>query len=364
MHAFQELDDPPPSVSARVPSAVSVTVLRAALEPFRRKRDAYALLLLSVDLCLLGLGQWLAVACNGFWPMSAGVLVTWVAIVRLFVIGHDACHQALTSSARLNRWIGRIAFSVSFTPFSLWRVGHNIVHHGFNNLRERDFIWEPITPEAYLAMSRSRRWLERVYRGALGPGVYYVVEIWWKRLFFPNRRLMPTRRPEFLWDCVLGVVVGLGWVGAVLAYWHLHALPLLPGLFAACLVPLFLWNWTMGLIVYLHHTHPHVRWYRDRRDWQSGGPQLAATVHLIMPAFFDGLMHHIMQHPAHHLDSTVPLYHLAAAQRHLSLLGATYLRTPFTLSHCLRCVRICKLYDYARQCWMPFPGGRVATASR
>jgi len=39
-----------------------------------------------------------------------GVLVTWAAIVRLFIIGHDACHQAFTSSARLNHAVGRIAF--------------------------------------------------------------------------------------------------------------------------------------------------------------------------------------------------------------------------------------------------------------
>jgi hypothetical protein len=33
----------------------------------------------------------------------------------------------------------------SLTPFSLWDVGHNVVHHGYTNLKGFDFVWAPNT---------------------------------------------------------------------------------------------------------------------------------------------------------------------------------------------------------------------------
>ena len=46
----------------------------------------------------------------------------------------------------------------------------------------------------------------------------------------------------------------------------------------AFVVPLVLWNGTMGLIVYLHHTHPDVAWHDDRKAWQrEGAPRNAGS---------------------------------------------------------------------------------------
>ena len=69
------------------------------------------------------------------------VAALWIA--RLFVIGHDACHGSYTPNKTLNGWIGRIAFLPSLTPYSLWEVGHNLAHHGFTNLKGRDYVWTP-----------------------------------------------------------------------------------------------------------------------------------------------------------------------------------------------------------------------------
>jgi omega-6 fatty acid desaturase (delta-12 desaturase) len=335
---------------------VSIVALRNALAPYRSKRNAYALGLLTFDMAVFAAGQWLAVTAVNGWLRALGALLTWSAIVRLFVIGHDACHQALTGSKRLNDLVGRIAFLVSLTPYSLWRVGHNVVHHGFNNLRGRDFIWEPKDAREYRALTRRRRAVERLYRGVLGPAPYYLVEIWWKRLFFPNRRHMPTRRLEFMADSCLLAAAACAWIGLIYRYTHAHGKPFGAALLAACIVPFVLWNWTMGLIVYLHHTHPQVPWYADKREWQESAAQVSATSHMVVPAAVGIWMHHILEHPAHHLNSTIPLYHLKAAQRRLRELGASFIRTPFTLAHYLHCVRTCKLYDYTAKSWIPFPG--------
>ena len=90
------------------------------------------------------------------------------------------------------------------------------MHHGFNNLRGRDFIWEPKQAQEYLALPRWRRALERAYRSALGPALYYFIEIWWKLLFFPNRRQMPTPRLEFRVDSWLAAAAACTWVGLYL----------------------------------------------------------------------------------------------------------------------------------------------------
>ncbi|MGE0116095.1 MAG: fatty acid desaturase [Steroidobacteraceae bacterium] len=348
-----------PSETTAAPAAsappLSVVDARKATEPYREKRNAYAIFLLASDLGVFGIGQWLAIAGGNGWLQVLGALITWVAIVRLFVIGHDACHQALTSSWNMNHWLGRIAFLVSLTPYSLWRVGHNVVHHGFNNLRGRDFVWEPKTPEEYAALSPGRRALERLYRGAAGPAVYYFVEIWWQRMFFPSRRQMPTPRAEFKLDSLLVATVAVVWIGLTYWYTRTHDTAFWSTLLCAFVVPFILWNWTVGLIVYLHHTHPDIPWYADKREWQRDAAQLSATLYLIMPGPLGPLMHHIMEHPAHHLDATIPLYRLKAAQQKLKELGAGFTTTRFTLGHYLRCVRACKLYDYQQQRWVPFP---------
>jgi hypothetical protein len=63
------------------------------------------------------------------------------------------------------------------------------------------------------ALSPARRLLERIYRSGWVPGLYYMIEIWWNRMFFPTKAAMPTRRPIFLKDCALVSAYGLLWIG-------------------------------------------------------------------------------------------------------------------------------------------------------
>lgn len=138
-------------------------------------------------------------------------------IGRLFIIGHDACHQSLTPHRRLNHWLGRIAFLPSITPYSLWEVGHNVVHHGYTNLKGFDFVWAPLTAEEFARLTPMQQRLEPHLRSGWAPGLYYMVEIWWKRMFFPSASQMPTRRRVFLLDNLLVGAYGLVWAGALSA---------------------------------------------------------------------------------------------------------------------------------------------------
>ena len=195
----------------------SIVRLREILASFYDRSTALALALITADIGLFAAGEWLVARGGSLWLELAGGALATVAIVRLFVIGHDACHASLTDHATLNKVLGRIAFLPSLTPFSLWRVGHNVVHHGFNNLKGRDFVWEPLDPAEWQALSPRRQLLERVYRSAFGPLPYYLVEIWWRRLYFPGKANAPGQRAEFFWDSLLVTVFVLGWATVLVA---------------------------------------------------------------------------------------------------------------------------------------------------
>ena len=140
---------------------------------------------------------------DSWWVKVFASLVAALWIARLFVIGHDACHGSYTPNKTLNKWIGRIAFLPSLTPFSLWEIGHNLAHHGFTNLKGRDYVWTPYSPSEFANLSWVRRALERIYRSGFGQGVYYMIEMWWKKLFFPGRKHVTTRRLSYTFDSLL-----------------------------------------------------------------------------------------------------------------------------------------------------------------
>ena len=339
-----------------------LAALRDALEPYRQRKTGTALALFALDVLIFAGGQALVAFASGLALKLLGSVVTWIGIVRLFLLGHDACHGALTDSDRLNSVIGRLAFLPSLTPFSLWHVGHNVVHHGFNNLRGKDFVWEPMSPEDYSRLPAWRQSLERLYRSAMGPAPYYLLEIWWKRLYFPGLARLRTRRWQFIADCSTVTVFAIAWVGGLV--WAAAQSGVSPWLMVGigALLPFLLWIWTVGLVIYLHHTAPDLRWFDDRREWMRDAAQATATRHLTLPPLLETLLHQIMAHPVHHLDGTIPCYHLKAAQRRLMELLPEIQPVRLTWRYYRDCVRICKTYDFSKGTWQPFwPRSAAAT---
>ena len=109
-----------------------------------RKNTTHALALVAVDLAAFALVL-VAIVLLPYPSLQllAGALAGLV-IGRLFILGHDACHQSFTPHRKLNRWLGRLVFMPSLTPYSLWDVGHNVVHHGYTDLKDFDFVWQPL----------------------------------------------------------------------------------------------------------------------------------------------------------------------------------------------------------------------------
>ncbi len=331
--------------------------IRAWLVPLSRRSTPRALALVAVDLALLGLAMTLAVLAPRPWMQALAGLAAGLVIGRLFILGHDACHQSLTPHRTLNRWLGRIVFLPSLTPYSLWEVGHNVIHHGYTNLRGFDFVWQPRSLAEYRALSPAGQWLERIYRSGWAPWLYYLVEIWWSRLLFPNRTRMPTRRPVFIRDSLLASAFGGAWIAALI--FAARATGQSPAWLLAVgfVLPFLFWNGLIGFVVYVHHTHTGVLWHQDKTSWSAAQPFVSTTVHLTFRSAFGSVLHHIMEHTAHHVDMSIPLYRLKAAQALLEeRLAGHIVVQPFSWRWYANNARRCKLYDFELGRWTDFAG--------
>lgn len=331
-------------------------VLRAWLEPLSRRSTAYALFLLLLDYALLAAALAGVVLLQSLaLKLLAGAAAGFV-IARLFIIGHDACHQSLTAHRRLNRWLGRIAFLPSLTPYSLWDVGHNVVHHGYTNLKGFDFVWAPYSPQEFAGLGRLQRALDRIYRSGWAPGLYYLLEIWWKRMFFPSRHHMPTRRRVFLLDNLLVSAFALAWAAGLAALAAGTGQSVAVLLLCGLVLPFAVWCTMIGFVVYVHHTHEEVAWHDNRTAWSQAQPFVSTTVHLQFGRGVGALLHHIMEHTAHHVDMGIPLYRLQQAQALLErMLPGRIVIQRFSWRWYFDTARRCKLYDFQRQAWLPYP---------
>jgi omega-6 fatty acid desaturase (delta-12 desaturase) len=189
-------------------------------------------------------------------------------------------------------------------------------------------------------------------------GHYYLVEIWWRHMMFPraeDRERMSPRLANL--DRVLVAAFIIFQIGVCVFLGRSSPSGILLNLALGIVWPQLTWNWLMGVVVLLHHTHPKVRWYDDPNEWSYYAGQVQGTVHVEFTWPIGAVLHHIMEHTAHHVDPRIPLYHLPAAQRSLEqTYSGDVIRSPFTTRNFLRILGQCQLYDYRRHCWLSFEG--------
>ena len=340
-------------------------VIRAWLIPLSQRITLYPILLLIFDYFLL-FAALAGTVVFAHWAAKLGCgIAAGLMIGRAFIIGHDACHQSLTPHRTLNKWLGRIAFLCSLTPYSLWEVGHNVVHHGYTNLKGFDFVWAPFTKDEFSKLTTSQRLLDRIYRSGWAPGLYYMLEVWWRRMFFPNQSNMPTRRTVFMLDNLLVTAYGVLWIAVLWYAASVTGQSVLLVLVTGFAVPFLCWCALIGFVVYVHHTHTAVSWHAERRAWSNAQPFVSTTVHLTFPLRIGAALHHIMEHTAHHVDMSVPLYRLKAAQKKLEeMLPGRIIIQKFSWRWYFKTARKCKLYDFSAQCWTDYKGRPTSVAAR
>jgi len=337
-----------------VNALVAKDELRGAMARFHTRSYARGLFVAVVDWGACALVLFL-ISTHPRWTIALPLSIAQgMLIARAFVLGHDACHGALFPSRAWNRAVGRALFLWTLTPYTLWEFGHNSVHHGYSNLKTRDYVWTPFSPDEWRRLPRWRRALERLYRSPWGFGFYYGLEIWWNRMFFASLFSMSSFRVSYLWDNLLNASFTAAEVAAVWR-WAPHDQRWSIIVFGF-LLPFAIWNYLMGFAIYCHHTHPDVRWFDSRAEWSFYEAQVCATTHTTFPWGFNWFMHNIFEHTAHHVDTGIPYYALNDAQQRLEqLCGPDIVRVEiFSLRAFRAQMRHCQLYDYRKHRWMRF----------
>lgn len=339
--------------------------LRDLLCSWQASQDAAAVALFIVDVITYAALIAGVILAPSIWLKILLGAVAGLSISRLFILAHDACHGSFVKRPFWNRIIGRIGFLPSLTPYSLWDVGHNTVHHGFTNLKGKDWVWVPFSKAEFDSLSPWRQRLERIYRTPCCHGLYYCIELWWNRMILPDKQYVSGKWTVYSRDRLVVISFAAAqlalMLGAAVRTGQSPVLLILTGL----LLPFALWNATMGMVIYQHHTHPAVAWFDKREEWKSAQVQLRNVVHVLFPGPFNILLHHIMEHAAHHVHSSVPSYNLVDAQAALEdRFPGEMLVQPWSWRFFLDCARRCKLYDYDVHRWMDFNGRPTSEVQR
>jgi linoleoyl-CoA desaturase len=93
------------------------------------------------------IGGYIALMTAGFGPsgqLACYVLVGFAMAGIGFNIGHDACHNALSRSSRVNRFWSH-AFTMVGAHAYNWKIIHNVIHHGFPNIPYADGDLHPVS---------------------------------------------------------------------------------------------------------------------------------------------------------------------------------------------------------------------------
>jgi hypothetical protein len=193
-----------PDAAIVAPDVPSVKEVRANFDERARAKSTFKGVMLFIgSMAPYLLGYWAFVELHGWWLKIASAAVFTVAIPMLFIIGHDACHQALTPHGWLNKILGRLAMLPGWHAYAVWDYGHNALHHGWTNLRTRDLVWVPLTKDEYDALSPLGRLLQRLYRTGWGVGLYYMVEMWAKFGMSRAKVKAAPRKPRVLGGSIL-----------------------------------------------------------------------------------------------------------------------------------------------------------------
>jgi acyl-lipid omega-6 desaturase (Delta-12 desaturase) len=272
-----------------------------------------------------------------------------LAVAFLFVWAHDAAHGALFRSSIVAEVLGTAAMLPSLQMYRLWAYGHNKVHHGFTSYSPIDWIWRPLTPVEYEAQPRWQRVVYRLERHPATCGLHYLLRVWWAAMvrFQPERR---SRRTGFTLS-KLGVIAFAAVFSAV-AYRHAGGWI---GVIAAVVVPFAVFIWIIALVVYLHHTHPAVPFFADRREWSATIGQVACSTVVRSNPVVELLTHGILIHPPHHADTRIPFYRLKRAYAEMAPEFSRYIcEYRLRYSTVRRIFAQCQLYDFETHTWHRF----------
>lgn len=126
----------------------------------------------------------------------------------VFNLVHDASHQAVFRSRKLNKWLTYIGDFVGINTY-IWHIRHNIQHHTFTNILGGDIIIENV-PIVRLSQHQPYKWFHR-YQVFYAPVLYTFYTLFWMffidiKLFFKKEicNLKDLNHPPREWAIMWG----------------------------------------------------------------------------------------------------------------------------------------------------------------
>jgi omega-6 fatty acid desaturase (delta-12 desaturase) len=296
---------------------------------------------------------------NNIWALLGLWALTGLAIAGLFVLGHDASHNALLDSRRMNRIIAQVCMGPSVHVESAWDLGHNRIHHGYTSRQGFDFVWHPLTTEEFNKLSAFAKLRHRFEWSAFGSGAYFLREVWWQKMWrfnAPGKRHDAIVRDKIVLGSALAVfVVALAVLGAMTGTW-LNALWMPTKMLV---IPFLVFMQIFGWTVYVHHVDPEIRWWA-RREWSQFQGQMESTTILDFPKIINYLwFYNIFVHVPHHVDARLPFHQLPKAAAAIQNAYPDTVRSgKYSARTYLNAVRTCKLYDFETGTWLPYSAAR------
>lgn len=330
-------------------------VIKAIPKEHYENPTGKGLLYFGRDLLFYGLVLAGLASTDRWWLLVPLWVLSGLVVSALFIIGHDAAHESLFKSRRLNSFVGHVAMLPSWHVYEGWVLGHNRIHHGHTVRQGMDFVWHPLTPEQFAELSRWQRLRHRVEWSWVGGGLYYLRDVWWNKMiaFDPPAKWRDAIRRDRGIVAAFVLVAGLafGWLGwaeygsVAGALWMVVKL---------LVVPFLAFNWVIGTVVHLHHVDPDIRWYK-RREWNKFRGQMEGTTVLYAPAWLDVFLHHIFVHVPHHVDMRIPFHQLpAASDAIIQAFPGVVEERKLRFRDFVHNTRRCKLYDFEAGQWMTY----------
>jgi len=352
--------------SASPVSAPPQGQIAALFSPESKRRTNLAGVLYPVaDLALYYLCIFAIAHSRALWfqILISGAILP-ILLSRLFVLGHDLTHKILAESKTINVFFGRWVFIPTLHTFSLWELYHNVYHHGFSNIRKKDYAWAPWSPEEYRQAPWIKKALYRLERTVLGHGVWTIAEHIVPRMLFPNAKYIDKPRGIYTLDSLLVLAANAGLTAGALAlnrwFAYRNGIPPMPSweLVALVLVlPWLVFSWLFGWMIFIQHTGPEVPWYDAKTPLNYLDHQKSVTPDWHFPFWFGWLFHFIHVHTAHHVNAKIPAYNLNRAQAELRGKSPERMASrKWTVWVYFDSVRRCKTYDFENKRWCDFRG--------
>lgn len=236
-----------------------------------------------------------------FWLTLPLSILTAGFMVRTFIIFHDCGHGSFFKSREANKWVGRLAGFLVFTPYQRWTHDHAIHHATAGNLdrRGKGDVYT-MTVDEYLDSPWWKKFGYRVMRqpvfmfffGSLivfvitqripGKGKRERASVWWTNLALA------------IWIILMSFIFG----------WKEYLIVQLLVIFFGASVGIWLF--------YVQHNFEGAYWERHDK-WDFFKASIQGSSFYKLPAVLNWFTGNIGYHHIHHLSPKIPNYKLPRA---------------------------------------------------